>query len=73
VTRRLGDFADRGIHTRRGNAVTPIPTPSLALLRCAHCRRPGVTVTAMDGPRLLGWCGMAEAVLDGLRLPGRVS
>jgi hypothetical protein len=66
-----GDFADRGVHTMSGTVRTVFQTPCLALMDCRWCDAPVVTVTALsadDG--LLGWCCLAHARLDGLRMPG---
>lgn len=71
MTRVSGDFADRGIHTMRGNVRTVFESPLLSAMRCRWCRARGVTVTALsvdDG--LLGWCSLPHARLGGLRMPG---
>ena len=68
---RAGDFADRGVHTLRGHAVMVIETPRLAGMHCHWCQVHGVMVTALtEDDKLLGWCSMAHATLDGLRMPG---
>lgn len=69
--RRLGDFLDRGVHLEVRGVSIPVPTPSLAQMRCRRCHRAGVTVTAMapTGRTLFGWCQLEHAQRDGLRLP----
>ena len=75
LTRRVGDFACRGIHTLSGHTVTDVPTPRLAALRCHWCGDRGVTVTAAtdraDGKlaRLYGWCGVQHARASGVVVP----
>lgn len=66
-----GVFADRGVHTMKGSVRTVFQTPCLADMACRWCQAHGVTVTALQADdRLLGWCCLAHARLDGLRMPG---
>jgi hypothetical protein len=67
-----GGFADRGVHTMKGNVKTVFETPHLEEMRCGWCKKHGVTVTALaPDDRLLGWCGLEHSRLGGLRLPLR--
>ena len=67
-----GDFKHRGVHTRAGGPFskrTPVMTPLLSGMRCRWCAVWSVTVTAEIDGELAGWCTLAHAALDGLRLP----
>jgi hypothetical protein len=71
MTRRQGDFADRGVHLRtKSGRVIPLRTPELGQMWCLGCYTRGVTVTALsDDGKLLGWCDNPCARADGLPLP----
>ena len=76
MTRRQGDFADRGIHLRRKSGkVIPLPTPKLAELRCIGCRTQGVTVIHVYRDPELDWamqecyCTIPCALDHGFRFP----
>jgi hypothetical protein len=57
LTRRMGDFARRGVQTSAG----PIETPRIADMRCRYCRRQGVTLTGIDDSlKATGWCSFSH-------------
>lgn len=76
MTRRMGDFADRGVHLRtKSGRIIPLPTPSIAELRCVGCRAKGVTVIQLGIDTTLGWlnqkcwCDLPCAHRNGFRFP----